>query len=64
MTQRRVFEGGEQERSLEKKYRDDAGNILARWPLASSLLREIADDYEWDAERNDDKAEWLDRSEL
>ena len=62
VTQRGVFEGGGQERSLEQQYRSDAARILATYPFTAGLLREIADDYGWEAKTHDDRAEWLDKS--
>ncbi|MCU6480461.1 helix-turn-helix domain-containing protein [Arthrobacter sp. A2-55] len=56
-TTRGVFDGGDQERELEKKYRDAASKISAQWPRTARVLRGIADSYQHDAQRLDSEAE-------
>ncbi|UKA55460.1 helix-turn-helix domain-containing protein [Arthrobacter sp. FW305-BF8] len=57
VTTRGVFDGGDQERELEKKYREMATKISTRWPRTARVLRGIADSYQQDARRHDSKAE-------
>jgi hypothetical protein len=45
VTTRGVFEGGDQERELEKQYREMAVKISTRWPRTARVLRGIADGY-------------------
>ncbi|MDX6738153.1 hypothetical protein [Actinocorallia sp. A-T 12471] len=56
ITRRDVFEGGSQERELAKQYRLWAHDISYGWPRTSRLLREIAEDYEMSAIREDSEA--------
>ncbi|BCW73656.1 helix-turn-helix domain-containing protein [Arthrobacter sp. NicSoilB8] len=57
VTSRGIFDGGDQERELEKKYREMATKISTRWPRTARVLRGIADDYQQDARRHDSSAE-------
>ena len=63
VTSRGVFDGGGQERSLVDKYRQDADKIGAKWPFTAQLLRQLAGNYEVDAKREDQMAEWSDQFE-
>lgn len=56
VTSRGVYDGGDQERPLAAQYRVWATAVEA-WPRTSRLLRELADDYERDARREDERAE-------
>lgn len=56
VTSRGVYDGGDQERALAARYREWA-HTAERWPRTSRLLRELADDYERDARREDDRAD-------
>jgi hypothetical protein len=56
-TTRGVFDGGTQERELEKEYRDMASKIATQWPRTARILRGIADSYQHDARRQDAEAE-------
>lgn len=57
VTSRGVFDGGNQERELEKHYREMATKISTRWPRTARVLRGIADSYQQDALRHDSAAE-------
>lgn len=57
VTTRGVFDGGDQERELEKNYREMAAKISAQWPRTARVLRGIADSYQHEARRNDSEAE-------
>lgn len=56
VTSRGVYDGGDQERALAARYREWATAVEA-WPRTSRLLRELVDDYERDARREDERAE-------
>jgi hypothetical protein len=56
-TSRGIFDGGDQERELEKEYREMAAKLSARWPRTARVLRGIADSYMREARRNDANAE-------
>ena len=53
---RQVGEGGDQERELAAKYRDQAQRIAYEYPHVSSILTRIANGYEHDAGRQDTNA--------
>lgn len=57
VTSRGIFDGGDLERELEKKYREMASAISTRWPRTARVLRGIADDYQQEARRHDSEAE-------
>ncbi|HHZ15828.1 MAG TPA: hypothetical protein GX398_06965 [Candidatus Cloacimonetes bacterium] len=54
---RDLFEGGTQERTLARKYRRYASQVMGTYPRVSDILNEIADEYELDAKRADEEAE-------
>lgn len=56
-TTRGVFDGGDQERELEKQYREMAVKISTRWPRTARVLRGIAESYQQDARHHDSQAE-------
>lgn len=58
-TTRGAFDGGNQERELELKYRGMAANASSRWPRTARVLRGIADSYRQEARRFDADAEHL-----
>ena len=60
VTSRGVYDGGEQEHDLADKYRQDVDDATA-WPRTRCLLRRLAECYERDAHREDDRAERLRR---
>ena len=61
VTARGVFDGGDQERYLAKDYREHAARLVPERPFTARLLREIADNYEREARRNDHEASWSDQ---
>lgn len=63
VTSRSLFEGGQRERSIADKYRHDADGIAAKWPFTAQLLRKLATDYESEAIREDQRADWTDQFE-
>lgn len=57
VTSRGVYDGGAQERALAANFRSGSNAIKAQWPRTSRLLREMAESYERDAQREDIRAE-------
>ncbi len=57
VTSRGVYDGGAQERALAGKFRSDSNATKGQWPRISRLLRELAESYERDAQREDIQAE-------
>jgi hypothetical protein len=57
VTSRGVFDGGDQERELEARYRGWAATVATKWPRTARVLRGIADDYQRDARERDAEAE-------
>jgi len=49
--------GGEQERDLVRRYRDDAAKFVDRWPRTAAVLRALADSFESDAGMYETEAE-------
>ncbi|WP_267422387.1 MULTISPECIES: helix-turn-helix domain-containing protein [unclassified Curtobacterium] len=58
-TSRAVYDGGDQERELERNYRDSAAALAVRWPRTASVLRGIAEGYLREAKMHDLEAERL-----
>lgn len=56
VTSRSPFDGGMQERELERKYMDFARRVAGRWPKTAALLRKIAGHYRADAIHEDQRA--------
>jgi excisionase family DNA binding protein len=56
-TSRGVYDGGQQERVLAAQYREWAKGTAGSWPRTSRLLRRLAEDYEREARRMDERAE-------
>lgn len=52
---RGVYEGGRQERALSKEYAEYARKSEIEWPRTAAVLRRIADGYEVDAKREDER---------
>ena len=52
-----VYEGGEQERHLQREYEEFARAMGGRWRRTSRVLRAIADSYGREAQREDEEAE-------
>lgn len=57
VTSRRMLDGGDQERSLAKRYNELAEATKLDYPRTSAMLREIARSYESHARDVDDEAE-------
>jgi hypothetical protein len=57
ITSRGVFDGGQLERQEAARYRDWARRTAGEWPRTSRVLRRLAESYEWDAQREDARAE-------
>lgn len=53
-----VYGGGNQERTLADRYRADAYQLTARWPITAKFLRDLASSYEWEARFFDTDADW------
>ena len=60
MTTKTMYEGGEQERELANKFREDAERFGNVWPFTARLLRQIADCYEAQAVDEDVHASAMD----
>ena len=60
VTTRTMYEGGEQERRLAKKFREDAERCRNNWPFTARLLRQIADRYDAQAIDEDMRASGMD----
>jgi hypothetical protein len=56
VTSRGIFDGGDQERVKARRYRDWATAIAPRSPRTSRVLRGIADSYDRDGRREDERA--------
>ncbi len=57
ITSRGVFDGGKQERELASRYRQWGKETAGEWPRTSRVLRGLAEDFERDAQREDERAE-------
>ena len=57
VTSRGVYDGGRQERELSARYREWAKQTAATLPRTSRVLRGLAESYERDAQREDERAE-------
>jgi len=55
-----MTEGGEQERAIAKKYADHANKIKVSWPRTALALRRLAESYEFQAKREDERVEGRD----
>jgi hypothetical protein len=51
-----LYDGGKQERALANRYRNWA-DVTRKWPRTTALLRQIADDWDRHAAREDSEAE-------
>jgi len=56
-TVRAPDEGGSQEMDLVREYRSEAERFADGWPRTAALLRRLADSYEQDARREEERAE-------
>ena len=57
VTMRGMLDGGDQERDLVTKYKEQAERFVDRWPRTAAILRDLADSYERDARRFEEDAE-------
>lgn len=57
MAFRSLDHGGSEERKFAAKYRASADQLSDSWPRTGALLRQMADDYEMWAHREDDQSE-------
>lgn len=57
MAFRSLEDGGAEERQLAAQHRTWADEVSDRWPRTGALLRQIADDYDRWANREDDQSE-------
>lgn len=55
-----MTEGGEQERELTRKYLEHANKLKLAWPRTALALRRIAESYESQAKREDERVEGRD----
>ena len=56
MTTRGIFDGGTHERQKAAQFREWADKVSKDWQRTSRLLREIAESYERDGLREDERA--------
>lgn len=56
VTTRGIYEGGNQERVLAQKYRDNAAKLDNSYPKLAATFRDIAEDYEYRARNHDNDA--------
>jgi hypothetical protein len=56
-TRRGMLDGGDQERALAARYREQADPFLDRWPRTAAVFRDLAETYERHAHRYDKDAE-------
>jgi hypothetical protein len=57
VTSRSLGDGGEQERTLAAKYRDQAKQYSDMWPRTAAVFRRLAESYEREARGHDEDAE-------
>lgn len=57
VTWRGVYDGGQQERTLAKQYREWSKSTRASWPRTARILRDLADSFDRLARREDLEAE-------
>lgn len=57
VTSRGVYDGGQQERELAGRYRIWAKATADNWPRTSRVLRGLAESFERDAQREDERAQ-------
>lgn len=59
VSSREEFGGGGQERDLSNQYSEMARQVASRWPRTAAILRNIAVEYEGEAQYFDTRAERL-----
>lgn len=57
LTWRGVYDGGSQERTLAEQYKQWSLAVQVHWPRTARILRAIAESYERDAVRQDERAQ-------
>ena len=57
VTWRGVYDGGSQERTLAEQYKQWSRGVQVQWPRTARILRAIAESYERDAAREDERAQ-------
>ncbi len=57
VTWRGVYDGGSQERTLAEQYKQWSLEVQVHWPRTARILRAIAESYERDAVREDERAQ-------
>jgi len=57
VTWRGVYDGGSQERTLAEQYKQWSLGVQVQWPRTARILRAIAESYERDAVREDERAQ-------
>lgn len=57
VTWRGVYDGGGQERTLAEQYKQWSLGVQVHWPRTARILRAIAESYERDAVREDERAQ-------
>lgn len=57
VSSRGLTDGGEQERGLVRKYREQADAFADKWPRTAAILRRLADGYEREARQQDEESE-------
>lgn len=57
VTVRSPGDGGQLERELASRYREQESKVAYQWPRTAALLRRLAQTYEWEARIIDDNAE-------
>ncbi len=57
ITTRGAYEGGGQERTLAEQYKQWSLGVQVQWPRTARILRAIAESYERDAAREDERAQ-------
>ena len=61
VTTRAIFAGGDQERALADKYREQASMMASKCPHTATLLQRIADSYQRQAQWHDQESDELDQ---
>ena len=54
---RGILDGGAREWCLALRYREHSRKMSVRWPRAAAVLDGLAEEYELEAKREDEKAE-------
>jgi hypothetical protein len=57
LTWRSPYDGGKLERDLETKFANDAKQLALTYPRTAGILRNLANDFRWQAQHNDKEVE-------